>query len=98
MSPARLPGLAVRTAITLASVATVFAQSSTNAPARIALYAGVGEELIAFGMDVERAALSRQSAVTLPGFVQEAWASSQLPILYVAWSNGGVPRSATLAW
>jgi 6-phosphogluconolactonase (cycloisomerase 2 family) len=53
------------------------------------LYAGVGEELIAFGLAVERATLSRQSSVMLPGFVQEAWASARTPVLYVAWSNGG---------
>jgi 6-phosphogluconolactonase (cycloisomerase 2 family) len=81
----------------LASLATMFAQSPANVPSRAALYAGVGEELIAFGLDVERAALSRQSSMMLPGFAQEAWAldsaragaSSPTPVLYVAWSNGG---------
>ena len=81
----------------LASLATVFAQPPANAPARTAVYAGVGEELITFALDVERATLTRQSSVTLPGFVQEAWAldfaragtSSRTPFLYVAWSNGG---------
>jgi 6-phosphogluconolactonase (cycloisomerase 2 family) len=27
--------------------------------------------------------------MTLPGFVQEGWASPSMPFLYVAWSNGG---------
>ena len=27
--------------------------------------------------------------LTLPGFVQEAWASPSGPFLYIAWSNGG---------
>ena len=75
----------------------MFAQPPANVPARTALYAGVGEELIAFGLDVERATLTRQSSVVLPGFVQEAWApdlalarpSLRTPFLYVAWSNGG---------
>ena len=53
------------------------------------MYAAVGEELIAFGVDVDQATLTRQSSVTLPGFVQEAWASPSAPFLYVAWSNGG---------
>jgi 6-phosphogluconolactonase (cycloisomerase 2 family) len=53
------------------------------------LYAGVGEELIAFDLDVGRATLSRRSSVMLPGFVQEAWAAVRTPFLYVAWSNGG---------
>ncbi len=57
--------------------------------ARVEVYASVGEELIAFSVDTERATLTRQSSIMLPGFVQEAWASSSGPFLYVAWSNGG---------
>ena len=79
----------IQTAVALASLATVFAQPPANVPARAGLYAGVGEELIAFSLDVERATLTRRSSVMLPGFVQEAWASSRTPFLYVAWSNGG---------
>jgi len=89
--------LGIRTAIALASLATVCGQPSANVPAPTALYAGVGAELIAFGLDVERATLTRQSSISLPGFVQEAWAldigraraSARTPLLYVAWSNGG---------
>ena len=89
MTPTRVVRLGICTAIALASLATVFAQPPANAPARTAVYAGVGEELIAFSLDVERATLTRQSSVTLPGFVQEAWSSPRTPFLYVAWSNGG---------
>jgi 6-phosphogluconolactonase (cycloisomerase 2 family) len=60
-----------------------------NGPAKMALYAAVGEELITFGVDVDQATLTRKSSVMLPGFVQEAWASPSTPFLYVAWSNGG---------
>jgi 6-phosphogluconolactonase (cycloisomerase 2 family) len=67
----------------------VSAQRPAVAPATVALYAGVGEELIAFGVDVERGTLTRQSSLSLPGFVQEAWASPGGTFLYVAWSNGG---------
>jgi 6-phosphogluconolactonase (cycloisomerase 2 family) len=67
----------------------VSAQRSTDAPAWVALYAGVGEELITFGVDVERAMLTRQTSLMLPGFVQEAWATPDGAFLYVAWSNGG---------
>ena len=81
--------LGIWMAIALASLATVFAQPPANALARAALYAAVGEELIAFDLDVERAALTRRSSVTLPGFVQEAVVSARMPFLYVAWSNGG---------
>ena len=66
----------------------VSAQRLAEAPAKVVLYASVGEELITFGVDVERATLSRQSSLMLPGFVQEAWASSA-GLLYIAWSNGG---------
>jgi 6-phosphogluconolactonase len=79
----------------LASLATVFAQPAANAPSRTAVYASVGEELMAFGLDVVRATLARQSSVMLPGFVQEAWSSSRGPFLYVAWSNGGASYSGS---
>ena len=81
--------LGLRLAIALMSFVTVFAQAPSNVPARSGVYAAVGEELIAFGLDVERATLTRHSSVMLPGFVQEAWASPSTPLLYVAWSNGG---------
>src|SRR5262245_57467369 len=67
----------------------VSAQRRADALATIALYASVGEELISFRVDVERATLTRQSSLMLPGFVQEAWASPDGAFLYVAWSNGG---------
>src|SRR5690348_497409 len=62
---------------------------SLGSPARVALYASVGEELTAYNVDVAGATLTKQSSVTLPGFVQEAWASPTTPYIYVAWSNGG---------
>jgi len=75
----------------LTAIATVplLAAQSTTGSAKVALYAAVGEELIGFSVDVERATLTRQSSVMLPGFVQEAWAAPSTPFLYVAWSNGG---------
>jgi len=73
---------------TMPFVAAPLAQPPIRSP-KLAVYAAVGEELIAFGVDVDRATLTRQSSVTLPGFVQEAWASPSAPFLYVAWSNGG---------
>ena len=83
------PGSACGTAIALMSLVTVFAQPPADVPASVGVYAGVGEELITFGLDVERATLTRQSSAMLPGFVQEAWASPSTSLLYVAWSNGG---------
>jgi 6-phosphogluconolactonase len=73
---------------TIPLVAAPLAQPP-NRSSKLAVYAAVGDELIAFGVDVDHATLTRQSSVTLPGFVQEAWASPSAPFLYVAWSNGG---------
>ena len=81
--------LGMGTTIAAMCLAAVSAQLPADAPTRVALYAGVGEELITFGVDVERATLTRESSLMLPGFVQEAWASPRGTFLYVAWSNGG---------
>jgi len=75
--------------ITAAFLCLVVACARQDTPASVALYASVGEELITFGIDAERATLTRQSSLMLPGFVQEAWASPDGAFLYVAWSNGG---------
>jgi 6-phosphogluconolactonase (cycloisomerase 2 family) len=80
--------LGMVTAIAAMCLAAVSAQRP-DAPTRVALYASVGEELVTFGVDVERATLTRESSLMLPGFVQEAWASPGSTFLYVAWSNGG---------
>lgn len=86
----------LRAGVAVFTLAAAIAQSPANAPSRsVALYAGVGEELITFGVDVERATLTRKSSMMLPGFVQEAWASSRTPFIYVAWSNGGASYSGT---
>jgi 6-phosphogluconolactonase len=79
--------------ITIVMMSVVAA--SAQRPAKVAVYASVGEELIAFSADTERATLTRQSSIMLPGFVQEAWASSSGPFLYVAWSNGGASYAGT---
>ena len=87
--PTHLARLGLGTTIAAMCLAAVSAQLPGDAPTTVALYAGVGEELITFGVDVERATLTRQSSLMLPGFVQEAWASPNHAFLYVAWSNGG---------
>jgi len=78
-------------AIVMMSVALASAQRS----AKVAVYASVGEELITFSADTERATLTKQSSIMLPGFVQEAWVSPSGPFLYVAWSNGGASYAGT---
>ena len=87
--PGHVARLAIGTTIAAMCLVAVSAQRLADPPTRVALYAGVGEELITFGVDVEHATLSRQSSLILPGFVQEAWASPDGAFLYVAWSNGG---------
>ena len=87
--PSRASRLGVGITAAVMCLVVACAQQSTDAPTNVALYAGVGEELITFGVDVERAELTRQSSLMLPGFVQEAWASPDGAFLYVAWSNGG---------
>jgi 6-phosphogluconolactonase (cycloisomerase 2 family) len=67
---------------------------AVNSPARVVLYASVGEELTAYTVDVDRGTLTKQSTVTLPGFAQEAWASAT-PYIYVAWSSGGASYAGT---
>jgi 6-phosphogluconolactonase len=52
-------------------------------------YASIGPELVAHDIDVDGAALTRRSAVTLPVNVQYAWPHPSRRMLYVASSNGG---------
>ena len=89
MMRAHLRRLGLGTALAAMCLAPSSAQTPANVPLKAALYAGVGEELITFDVDVERATLARQSSLMLPGFVQEAWTSPGGNFLYVAWSNGG---------
>lgn len=78
-------------------VATAADQGSGRAApsGKVAVYASIGDELIAFRADLGHASLSRQSSVVLPGFVQEAWTSTSGPFLYVAWSSGGTSYSGS---
>ena len=87
-TPTHLARLAIGTTIAAMCLAVVSAQLPADVAKRVALYAGMGEELISFDVDVERGTLMRQTSLMLPGFVQEAWASPA-GVLYVAWSNGG---------
>jgi 6-phosphogluconolactonase (cycloisomerase 2 family) len=61
---------------------------------RSAMYASVGAELTQYDVDVDKAMLTPRAAVTLPGYVQEAWPHPSKPLLYVAWSTGGPSYSA----
>jgi 6-phosphogluconolactonase len=53
------------------------------------LCASVGARLATYDADADAATLVERGAVTLPGYVQEAWVHPSKPVLFVAWSNGG---------
>ncbi|HZO56609.1 MAG TPA: beta-propeller fold lactonase family protein [Bryobacteraceae bacterium] len=59
----------------------------SGADAKIALYAATGPELATYSVSVESAALVKQSTVTVPQNVQEAWPHPSRQYLYVTWSN-----------
>lgn len=52
-------------------------------------YAGVGPALTPYDIDVDGAALSARSAVTLPANIQYAWPHPSRRFLYVVSSSGG---------
>src|SRR5437764_705118 len=76
-----------RTVFTALSLLTaVMAQAQT--PAKLAVYASVGPELIHYQVDVDGASLMKRESVTLPDSVQYAWPHPSKRYIYVAWSNG----------
>jgi len=58
-------------------------------------YASIGPTLSLFDLDVEGAALIKQSSVTLPANIQYAWPHPSRRSLYVVSSNGGPGSPAT---
>jgi 6-phosphogluconolactonase len=52
-------------------------------------YTSIGPELSLYDVDVDGAALSRRSAVTVPANIQYAWPHPSRRYLYVVSSNGG---------
>jgi 6-phosphogluconolactonase len=57
--------------------------------AKTIYYASVGPELTAYDIDVDGAALTKRSTVTLPANIQYAWPHPSRRYLYVVSSNGG---------
>jgi len=73
----------------------VLAQTpASNGKTKVALYAGVGHELTTYRVDLETASLVKQSSVTLPENVQEAWPHPSKRYLFVATSNRGAGMKA----
>ncbi len=88
--PARykLGWLAIMAACGLAAVSLGQAEPLAN-QGKAVLYAAIGAELIEYDVDVQSAALTRRSSITLPANIQYAWPHPSRRYLYVAWSNGG---------
>jgi len=57
--------------------------------AKTVYYASLGSELTLLDLDVEGAAVSRRTSVTLPANIQYAWPHPSRRYLYVVSSNGG---------
>src|SRR5713226_1219120 len=71
---------------TLSIFTAVVGQAQTAV--KVAVYAGVGPELIHYQLDVDNASLVKRASVTLPDSVQYAWPHPSKRYIYVAWSNG----------
>lgn len=56
---------------------------------RMALYSGIGTDLIHFEVDADEATLERRGTVKMPGGIQYAWPHPSRRYLYVSSSTGG---------
>jgi 6-phosphogluconolactonase len=74
---------------TPASAAKSASTGQVSGSGRVALYAGLGDEITEYDVDVENATLTKRTSVTLPANIQEAGLHPSRKYLYVAWSNGG---------
>jgi 6-phosphogluconolactonase len=89
----------------LASVALVVLQAcagvaGAGAPAperQSVFFAGVGQELAHYGVELTSGTLARRGAITLPGAAQYAWPHPSSRFLYVAWATGGPAASFGLS-
>jgi 6-phosphogluconolactonase (cycloisomerase 2 family) len=85
-----------RVALVISSTVWVRAQTSSGSGTTV-VYAAVGAELTQYALDVDRATLTRRTAVTLPANVQEAARRPSREHLYVAWSNVGASYGTAAA-
>ena len=77
------------TALLAGTIAAPRTAWSQTMPHKAVFYASVGPALTLYHLDVDKAALSRQSTVQLPANVQYAWPHMSAHFLYVASSTGG---------
>jgi 6-phosphogluconolactonase len=68
------------------SVTPSFGQSRKN---QAAFYSGVGNKMTLYAVDVDKAELARQNAVTLPANIQYAWQHPSQRFFYIVSSGGG---------
>jgi 6-phosphogluconolactonase (cycloisomerase 2 family) len=71
-------------------ITTIVVQAQTpisGGKGKVVLYAALGPELTTYDVDFEAASLVKQSSVTLPENVQEAWPHPSRRYLYVTWSS-----------
>ena len=82
-------------AASIAAPATSFgkAMANTNNPTRNVFYSAVGPELTPYGVDVDKAELSRLTSVSAPANIQYAWPHPSKKYLYVVSSSGGPAAS-----
>lgn len=77
------------TALCAGALASPHVAWSQTMPQKAVFYASVGPALTLYHLDVEKAALARQSTIQLPANVQYAWPHPYAHFLYVASSSGG---------
>src|ERR1700751_3008347 len=77
------------TAFLAGTVAAPRVAWSQTMPHKAVFYASVGPAFTLYHLDVEKAALARQSTIQLPANVQYAWPHPSAHFLYVASSSGG---------
>jgi len=82
--------------LTTALLAVLAFGNAAQAAPKTILYAAVGTEIAQYQLDPRTATLTKQTSVTLPENVQEAWLHKfpTSTFLYVAWSNGGASYAA----
>jgi 6-phosphogluconolactonase len=75
-------------AATIAAPATSLGKTMASKNGNV-FYSAVGPELTPYGVDVEKAELSKLDSVSTPANIQYAWPHPAKPYLYVVSSSGG---------
>ena len=81
-------------AATFAAPSTSFGKAMSTGNNNV-FYSAVGPELTPYGIDVEKAELSRLASVSTSANIQYAWPHPSKKYLYVVSSSGGPPSLIT---